>query len=89
MVGAAPSFTVAIEEEYLLVDHDGHDVVNDQPREIFDKCKAIAGDKLVDVEAIGVNYTDCVHVCAGMLQRSNRSDFLLRRDSKWRVMFTF
>lgn len=50
MVGAKPSFTVGIEEEYLPVDRDGHDVVNDQPRDIFDKCKAIAGEKLVDAE---------------------------------------
>ncbi len=52
MAPAEPSFTIGIEEEYLLVDRNSRDVVSDPPREIFDQCKAMAGDKLVDAELL-------------------------------------
>ena len=39
MTRAEPSFTIGIEEEYLLVDRQSRDVVSDPPREIFAECK--------------------------------------------------
>ena len=38
MTAREPSFTLGIEEEYLLVDRESRDVVIDPPREIFDQC---------------------------------------------------
>ena len=63
MVGAEPSFTVGIEEEYLLVDRESHDVVSDPPHEIFDECKIIAGDKLVDAELLRSQIEVDTRVC--------------------------
>jgi carboxylate-amine ligase len=63
MFEAEPSFTVGIEEEYLLVDRESRDVVSDPPREIFDKCKAIAGDKLVDAELLRSQIEVDTRVC--------------------------
>ena len=37
-----PSFTIGMEEEYLLVDRESRDVVSDPPREIFEQCAALA-----------------------------------------------
>ena len=52
MVAAEPSFSLAIEEEYLLADADSRDVVSDPRRGIVDKGRAIAGDELVDAELL-------------------------------------
>ncbi len=40
MTGAAPSFTVGIEEEYLLVDRKTGDLVSDPPPELIRECEA-------------------------------------------------
>ncbi len=41
MTPARPSFTIGMEEEYLLVDRETRDVVSDPPREIFEQCAAL------------------------------------------------
>ena len=63
MAGAEPSFTVGIEEEYLLVDRESHDVASDPPHEIFDQCRVIAGDKLVDAELLRSQIEVDTRVC--------------------------
>lgn len=47
-----PSFTLGVEEEYLLVDRDSRDVVSDPPRELFEACKRAAGESLVEPELL-------------------------------------
>src|SRR5690348_9698932 len=42
MVSDAPSFTVGIEEEYLLVDRRTRDIVPDPPAEMLAACEALA-----------------------------------------------
>lgn len=43
---AEPSFTVGIEEEYLLVDRDSRDLVADPPASFMRECVELAGDKV-------------------------------------------
>ncbi len=40
---SAPSFTVGIEEEYLLVDRETRGLASDPPEELFDRCEAMLG----------------------------------------------
>ena len=47
-----PSFTIGIEEEYLLVDRDSRNVVIDPPREIFDQCATQAEQGVVERELL-------------------------------------
>jgi carboxylate-amine ligase len=47
-----PSFTLGIEEEYLLVDLETRDVAVDPPREIFEECESRAGASLVEHELL-------------------------------------
>jgi carboxylate-amine ligase len=63
MSRAEPSFTVGIEEEYLLVDRESRDVVSDPPQEIFAQCQAIAGDKLVNSELLRSQIEVDTRVC--------------------------
>jgi len=49
---SAPSFTVGIEEEYLLVDRESRDVAIDPPRELFAQCQSLAGDGVVEAELL-------------------------------------
>jgi carboxylate-amine ligase len=63
MARAEPSFTVGIEEEYLLVDRESRDVVSDPPQEIFEQCQAIAGDKLVNSELLRSQIEVDTRVC--------------------------
>ena len=39
MAAPVPSFTVGIEEEYLLVDLDTRDVASDPPEALFKACQ--------------------------------------------------
>lgn len=41
-----PSFTVGIEEEYLLVQRSDWDLVADPPETVFDDCKRVLGDQV-------------------------------------------
>ena len=45
-MSAEPSFTVGIEEEYLLVERDGLDLAADPPEALFEACKGRLGDKV-------------------------------------------
>lgn len=38
MVGGSPSFSVGIEEEYLLVDKETRALASDPPKEFFETC---------------------------------------------------
>ena len=38
MVGVSPSFSVGIEEEYLLVDKETRALASDPPKEFFETC---------------------------------------------------
>ena len=49
---AEPSFTVGIEEEYLLIDRTSRDVVADPPRELLAECQALAGRDVVEPELL-------------------------------------
>jgi carboxylate-amine ligase len=64
MAGAAPSFTVGIEEEYLLVDRASRDVALDPPRAILERCQAIAGAELVEPELLRSQIEVETRVCA-------------------------
>ena len=45
-----PSFTIGIEEEYLLVDIETRDLVSDPPPDLMEKCEAALPDGLVSPE---------------------------------------
>jgi carboxylate-amine ligase len=61
-VHPTPSFTVGIEEEYLLVDRTTRDVVSDPPREIFEQCTAQAKSGLVMPELLRAQIEVDTHV---------------------------
>jgi carboxylate-amine ligase len=63
MAQAEPSFTVGIEEEYLLVDRTSRDLASDPPREIFEQCQAAAGTGLVEVELLRSQIEVDTRVC--------------------------
>jgi carboxylate-amine ligase len=52
MTSHEPSFTIGIEEEYLLVDRDSRDAVIEPPQEIFDKCARDAEQGVVEPELL-------------------------------------
>ena len=41
-----PSFTIGVEEEYLLVDRDTRDLVSDPPQAMLDECIAQLGTQV-------------------------------------------
>lgn len=41
-----PSFTVGIEEEYLLVDRETRELVSEPPTSIMQECAAVCGDQV-------------------------------------------
>jgi carboxylate-amine ligase len=59
-----PSFTIGIEEEYLLVDRQSRDVVSDPPPEIFEQCQAVVGQGLVAPELLRSQIEVDTHVCS-------------------------
>ena len=63
MAGPGPSFTVGIEEEYLLVDPETRDVASDPPREIFAQCNSVSGEGLVEPELLRSQIEVDTHVC--------------------------
>ncbi len=63
MPRTAPSFTVGIEEEYLLVNRETRDVVSDPPREIFEQCARLAGEGLVEPELLRAQIEVDTRVC--------------------------
>ena len=46
MVGGAPTLTVGIEEEYLLIDVETGELAADPPKEMFEKCVKKLGDQV-------------------------------------------
>ncbi len=44
--GKAPSFTLGVEEEYLLVDKGNLDLVNDPPKSIMAECQRLMGARI-------------------------------------------
>ena len=63
MTAPEPTFTLGIEEEYLLVDRDTRDVVNDPPREIFEQCAKRAEHGAVDHELLRSQIETETRVC--------------------------
>ncbi len=63
MTSHEPSFTLGIEEEYLLVDRDSRDVVIDPPREIFDQCAREAEQGVVERELLRSQIETETRVC--------------------------
>ncbi|MGD1886216.1 MAG: carboxylate-amine ligase [Cohaesibacteraceae bacterium] len=41
-----PSFTLGMEEEYLLIDRETRDLAADPPEEAFEACRAVLGDQV-------------------------------------------
>ena len=78
MAGSGPSFTVGIEEEYLLVDRGSRDVAIDPPREILDSCKAVAGEGLVESELLRSQIEVNTRVCETVAE-ARRNLVQLRR----------
>jgi carboxylate-amine ligase len=52
MTSREPSFTIGIEEEYLLVDRHSRDAVIDPPQELFDQCARHAEQGVVEAELL-------------------------------------
>jgi carboxylate-amine ligase len=63
MTTREPTFTLGIEEEYLLVDRDSRDAVNDPPREIFEQCAKQAEHGAVDHELLRSQIETETRVC--------------------------
>ena len=63
MSQSEPSFTLGIEEEYLLVDRDSRDAASDPPQEIFDECESRAGDSQVAHELLRSQIEVDTRVC--------------------------
>jgi len=63
MSQSKPSFTLGIEEEYLLVDRDSRDAASDPPQEIFDECESRAGDSQVAHELLRSQIEVDTRVC--------------------------
>ena len=61
-----PSFTVGIEEEYLLVDIETRDLVSDPPPELMAKCEAALPDGQVSPEFLQSQIEIGTPVCASV-----------------------
>ena len=59
-----PSFTVGVEEEYLLVDIETRDLVSDPPPELMAKCEAALPDGQVSPEFLQSQIEIGTSVCA-------------------------
>lgn len=58
-----PSFTVGLEEEYLLVDRGTRDVISDPPQEILEKCRTRSQDGFVEPELLRSQIEVDTRVC--------------------------
>ncbi len=63
MKSTTPSFTIGVEEEYLLVDRQTRDVVNDPPAELLEQCRAIDGERFVEPELLRSQIEVNTRVC--------------------------
>ncbi|MDJ0832796.1 MAG: carboxylate-amine ligase [Gammaproteobacteria bacterium] len=58
-----PSFTIGLEEEYLLVDRESRDVVSEPPGEILRQCRQLEGERFVEPELLRSQIEVNTHVC--------------------------
>lgn len=58
-----PSFTVGIEEEYLLVSRETRDVVSDPPHQILEQCKTLSENGFVEPELLRSQIEVDTRVC--------------------------
>ncbi len=58
-----PSFTIGLEEEYLLVDRESRDVVSEPPIEILQQCRQLEGERFVEPELLRSQIEVNTHVC--------------------------
>lgn len=68
MTRLEPSFTLGIEEEYLLIDLKSRDVVSDPPKEIFEECESRAGKSLVEHELLRSQIEADTYVCQSVAE---------------------
>ncbi len=73
-----PSFTLGIEEEYLLVDRDTRDLVSNLPSSMFAECEARCEGQQVSPELLRSQIEVGTRVCADLTEASE-SLRLLRR----------
>ena len=53
-MATGPSFTIGLEEEYLLVDRETRDVVGAPPPQILEQCRELEGDNCVEPELLRI-----------------------------------
>ena len=58
-----PSFTIGMEEEYLLVDRETRDVVSDPPEEILKQCQSLTDNQFVQPELLRSQIEVNTRVC--------------------------
>lgn len=63
MTPGKPTFTIGVEEEYMLVDVQTRDVVSDPPAEILQQCRAVDGDRFVEPELLRSQIEVNTRVC--------------------------
>jgi carboxylate-amine ligase len=68
MTSHEPTFTIGIEEEYLLVDRESRDVVIDPPQEIFDQCASQAEQGVVERELLRSQIEAETKVCESVAE---------------------
>ena len=60
---ARPSFTIGVEEEYLLVDRETRDVVSEPPQSILQHCRELEGNRFVEPELLRSQIEVNTRVC--------------------------
>jgi carboxylate-amine ligase len=63
MTSAKPSFTIGVEEEYLLVDRATRDVVSEPPTEIVQQCRAHEDNRSIEPELLRSQIEVNTRVC--------------------------
>ena len=63
MKSARPSFTIGLEEEYLIVDRETRDVVSDPPPQILQHCREYEGNRFVEPELLRSQIEVNTRVC--------------------------
>jgi glutamate---cysteine ligase / carboxylate-amine ligase len=61
-----PSFTLGVEEEYLLVDRDTRDLVAKMPREMLKQCEALADGQQVKPEYLRSQIEIGTRICSNL-----------------------
>ncbi len=63
-----PSFTIGIEEEYLLVDRDSRDLVVRMPATMLEQCEALAEGQQVKPEFLRSQIEVGTRVCSSIAE---------------------